>query len=63
MDPVSPTINRKRKVVPVDQIVEWLHLFMTNAAIRPEKYPEEGRQLTKHCVDQHFQIWPQRESE
>ena len=43
-DPAAP-LDRKRAVIPVDQIGEWLHLFMTYAAIRAERYLEEGSQL------------------
>ena len=28
-DTAAPTLDRKRAVIPVDQIGEWLHLFIT----------------------------------
>ena len=39
--PASPTVDRKRAVVQIDHLSEWLHLFMTYAAISYEKYPDE----------------------
>ena len=55
----APTLDRKRAVVPVDQIGEWLHLFMTYAAT--ERYPEEGSQLMTymdHILTMHAQKGP-----
>ena len=60
-DPASPTVDSKRKVAPVDQIGEWLHMFMMYAAIRSEKCPEEGSQLMTymdHILIMHAQKGP-----
>ena len=60
-DPASPTTDRKRAIIPVDQIGEWLHLFMTYAAIRSEQFPEEGSQLMTymdHIITMHAQKGP-----
>ena len=60
-DPASPTTDRKRAIIPVDKIGEWLHLFMTYAAIRSEQFPEEGSQLMTymdHIITMHAQKGP-----
>lgn len=60
-DPSAPTVDRKRTVIPVDQIGEWLHLFMTYAAIRSEQFPEEGSQLMTymdHILTMHARKGP-----
>ena len=60
-DPASPTTDRKRAIIPVDQVGEWLHLFMTYAAIRSEQFPEEGSQLMTymdHIITMHAQKGP-----
>ena len=44
-DPAAFTLDVKLAVITVDQIGEWLHLFMTDATIRAERYAEEGSQL------------------
>ena len=41
-DPASPTVDRKRAVVQIDHLREWLHLFMTYAAISYEKISRRG---------------------
>ena len=53
-DPVATTLDRKRAVIPVDQI-GWLHLFMTYTAIRVEMYPEE---CSHHILTMHAQKGP-----
>ena len=60
-DPAALTLDRKRAVIPVDQIGEWLHLFMTYTPIRAERYPEEGSQLMTcmdHILTMHAQKGP-----
>ena len=60
-NPAAPTLDRKRAVIPVDQIGEWLHLFMTYTAIWAERYAEEGSQLMTymdHILTMHAQKGP-----
>ena len=59
--PASLTIDRKRAVIPVDQIGEWFHFFMTYATIKAKKYPEDGSQLMTymdHILTMHEQKGP-----
>ena len=39
----------------VDEIGEWLHLFMTYVVIRADRYPEEGSQLMTYILTMHAQ--------
>ena len=48
-DPASPITDRKRAIIPVDQIWEWLHLFIT--------YQRSGQNNFRRKVVSSWHIW------